>query len=63
MALERALGLMGRSLVTQKFFGFLTLIFTFISIFFAAPIFLPNFPVCVYRFRYLCAIGRFTNLL
>lgn len=58
MAVERALGLLGRHLVTRRFFGILTLIFSLISICFATPLFLPSFPVRVYRFRYLCAIGR-----
>src|SRR5438105_3273345 len=57
MAMERALGLAGRHLVRFKYFGLLTLFFMIIPLLFAAPVFIPSFPVRVYRFRYLCAIG------
>uniref|UniRef100_A0A915EN23 Uncharacterized protein n=1 Tax=Ditylenchus dipsaci TaxID=166011 RepID=A0A915EN23_9BILA len=57
MAMERAIGLIGRHLVTSKHFTILSLIFTIASMCFASPAFLPNFYTHVYRFRYLCAIG------
>ncbi|KAL3095402.1 hypothetical protein niasHS_007501 [Heterodera schachtii] len=57
MAMERALGLIGRHLVTVRFFGSLSVLFLVVPFCFAAPLFLHGFPVSIYPFRYLCAIG------
>lgn len=59
MAMERALGLIGRHLVKPKNFAILSIVFFLASNCFAVPLFMTSFPVRVYHFRYLCAVGRF----
>lgn len=58
MAIERALGLIGRHLVKPKNFAILSFIFFIASNCFAIPLLLTNFPVRVYHSRFLCAVGR-----
>lgn len=59
MAMERALGITdnGRHLITPRYALVFSIIFFTVAICFATPVFLSNFYVKPFPFRYLCSIG------
>uniref|UniRef100_A0A1I8B4A2 G_PROTEIN_RECEP_F1_2 domain-containing protein n=1 Tax=Meloidogyne hapla TaxID=6305 RepID=A0A1I8B4A2_MELHA len=61
--MERALSLIRRHLVTRRIFGSLAILFMIIPICFAAPLLISGFPVSVFTYRYLCAIGSGSPVL
>ncbi|CAK5078156.1 unnamed protein product [Meloidogyne enterolobii] len=63
IAMERALTLIRRHLVTRKIFGSLAILFMIIPICFATPLLIPGFQVSVFPYRYLCAIGSGSPVL
>ncbi|CAD5213921.1 unnamed protein product [Bursaphelenchus okinawaensis] len=64
MAVERALGLTtsGRLLLTRRYAFCLSLLFTAISLCFAAPALFDEFKVVPFPYRYICAIGTNTPM-
>ncbi|KAF7632207.1 hypothetical protein Mgra_00008391 [Meloidogyne graminicola] len=63
IAMERALSLIRRHLVTRKIFGSLAIVFMIIPLCFASPLLISGFPVSIYVYRYLCAIGSGSPVL
>ena len=54
-ALKKELRFFGSGKCVLRF----SFLLTIVALAFSIPVVFPGFPVQIYRFRYLCAIGRF----